>query len=342
MNKHLNTMEDNYFDSSNLYVFLYKYRLHLGVLFVLSALLSSLVSLNIQEKYKSIAVVYPSNTSSVAKALISSRFGGKTDIMEFGEEEKSEQLLEVLNSDKVRSRLVEQYDLMAHYDIRLDETSTPNYDLHDIFSENISYSQNKNMAVEIQVLDHSPDTAALIAQSVLDILDNVMNDIQKERAVQGFAVVKKAYHDLKSDIQEMEDSLAFIMSKGVLSIKSQSEVYGSAYTKAIAKGNMKVAEILQGKLDVLAKYGAKYISLKETLENERLRLSELRGKYDEAKVDAEERIQNYFVVTNPYAAEKKSYPIRWLIVLLSVVGTLLSGILAIFFYEQAQKIKVQL
>ena len=193
-------MEDNYFDSSNLYVFLYKYKLHLGVLFVLSALVSSLVSLNIQEKYKSVAVVYPSNTSSVAKALISSRFGGKTDIMEFGEDEKSEQLLEVLNSDKVRSRLVDQYDLMAHYDIKLDETSTPNYDLHEIFSENISYSQNKNMAVEIQVLDHSPDTAALIAQSVLEILDNVMNDIQKERAVQGFAVVKKAYNDLNSDI----------------------------------------------------------------------------------------------------------------------------------------------
>ena len=169
-----------------------------------------------------------------------------------------------------------------------------------------------------------------------------MNDIQKERAVQGFAVVKKAYNDLNADIQKMEDSLAFIMSKGVLSIKSQSEVYGSAYTKAIAKGNMKAAELLQSKLDVLAKYGAKYISLKETLENERLRLSELRGKYDEAKVDAEARIQNYFVVTNPYAAEKKSYPIRWLIVLLSVVGTLLSGTLAIFFYEQAQKIKVQL
>ena len=335
-------MEDNYFDSSNLYVFLYKYKLHLGVLFVLSALVSSLVSLNIQEKYKSVAVVYPSNTSSVAKALISSRFGGKTDIMEFGEDEKSEQLLEVLNSDKVRSRLVDQYDLMAHYDIKLDETSTPNYDLNEIFSENISYSQNKNMAVEIQVLDHSPDTAALIAQSVLEILDNVMNDIQKERAVQGFAVVKKAYNDLNADIQKMEDSLAFIMSKGVLSIKSQSEVYGSAYTKAIAKGNMKAAELLQSKLDILAKYGAKYISLKETLENERLRLSELRGKYDEAKVDAEARIQNYFVVTNPYAAEKKSYPIRWLIVLLSVVGTLLSGILAIFFYEQAQKIKVQL
>ena len=137
MKKHLNTMEDNYFDSSNLYVFLYKYKFHLGVLFVLSTLVSSLVSLNIQEKYKSIAVVYPSNTSSVAKALISSRFGGKTDIMEFGEEEKSEQLLEVLNSDKVRSKLVDQYDLMAHYDIKLDETSTPNFDLHEIFSENI-------------------------------------------------------------------------------------------------------------------------------------------------------------------------------------------------------------
>ena len=84
------------------------------------------------------------------------------------------------------------------------------------------------------------------------------------------------------------------------------------------------------------------MSLLERLENERLRLSELKGKFDEAKVDAESRIQNYFVVTSPFPAEKKSYPIRWLIVSLSIVGTVLTGIITIFFFEQAQKLKAHL
>lgn len=335
-------MDEGYFDSSNLYVFLYKYKLHLAVLFILSAIISAVVSLNIQEKYKSVAVIYPSNTSSVAKALISARFGGKTDIMEFGEEEKSEQLLEILNSDKVKSKVVESFNLMAHYNINPEESETPNHDLYEMFDENISFKQNKNMAVEIIVLDHSADTASLIAKSIMKILDDVVNEIQKERAKQGFAVVKKAYGSLASEIRSMEDSLGYIMSKGVLDIKSQSEVYGDAYAQAVAKGNSKAVKALEEKLAVLSKYGAKYMSLRERLENERLRLSVLKGKYDESKVDAEARIQNFFVVTNPYAAEKKSYPIRWLIVAVSVLGALLSGVISIFFYEQAQKVKAQL
>ncbi len=342
MSKEDNTMDEGYFDSSNLYVFLYKYKSHLLILIILSAAISAIVSLNIQEKYKSVAVIYPSNTSSVAKALISSNFGGKTDIMEFGEEEKSEQLLEILKSDKVKSRVISDFNLMRHYSINPEECETPNFDLHELFDENISFKQNKNMAVEIIVLDHSPDTAALISKSIMNTLDDVVNGIQKERAKQGYEVVKKAYGSLAAEIRSMEDSLGYIMSKGVLDIKSQSEVYGDAYAQAVAQGNSKAVKALEEKLAVLSKYGAQYMSLRERLENERLRLSELKGKYEEAKVDAEARIQNFFVVTNPFPAEKKSYPIRWLIVAVSVLGALLTGVISIFFYEQAQKVKAQL
>jgi hypothetical protein len=228
----------------------------------------------------------------VAKALISNRFGGKADIMEFGEEEKSEQLLEILNSDKVKSRVISKFELLNHYDINPEETKTPNHDLYEIFDENISFKQNKNMAVEVIVLDHSPDTASLIAKSILKILDDVVNDIQKERAIQGFEVVKKTYYGLFNDIQIMEDSLAFIMSKGVLDIKSQSEVYTDAYAQAVAEENTSAVQALEEKLAVLSKYGSQYMSLRGRLENDRLRLSKLKGKFDEAKVDAEYRIQN--------------------------------------------------
>ena len=342
MIKETEELNERYFDSSSLYVFLYKYKVHLAFIFFLSILISGLVSLNIQEKYKSIAVIYPSNTSSVAKALISSRFGGKSDIMEFGEEEKSEQLLEILNSDKVTTKVIERFNLMNHYGVSSEETETPNYDLHEIFEDNISFKQNKNMAVEVVVLDHSPDTAALIAKSILNILDDVVNNIQKERAKQGYQVVKKTYFNLLADLKILEDSLAYIMSKGVLDLESQAEVFSNAYAQAISKGNEKAIKALEEKIAVLSKYGAASISLSEKLENERIRLSELKGKYEEAKVDAESNIQNFFIVTNPSAAEKKSYPIRWLIVLLSVFGSLFSGIIAIFFYEQAQKVRVQL
>jgi uncharacterized protein involved in exopolysaccharide biosynthesis len=170
----------------------------------------------------------------------------------------------------------------------------------------------------------------------------VVNNIQKERAKQGYEVVKKTYFDLLADLKILEDSLAYIMRKGVLDLESQAEVFSNAYAQAISAGNDKAIKALEEKIAVLSTYGAASISLSEKLENERIRLSELKGKYEEAKVDAEARIQNFFIVTNPFAAEKKSYPIRWLIVVVSVFGALLTGFITIFFYEQAQKVKAQL
>jgi len=341
MNSEKVRSQEDYFDLSNVYVFLYKYRLALFVVMFLGGLVSLIVSMSIQEKYKSLAVIYPANTSSVSKALVGPGYGGRSDIMEFGEEEKSEQLLEILNSDNVKNILIDEFDLMNHYDISKESTS-PNYDLNEILETNISFKRNKNMALEIKVLDHSPDTAAKIVKALLLAVDEVIYSIQNKRAIQGLSIVKASYLALSKEVNEMEDSLAFIMGKGVLHIKSQSKVYGAAYAKAISQGNKKAEMALKEKLDLLSEYGAKSISLRKTLTNERRRLSVLKGKYTEAKIDAKSRLQNYFVITAPFAAEKKSYPVRWLIVVMGVLGAFLTGMAAIAFYEQFQKLKTQL
>jgi hypothetical protein len=71
---------------------------------------------------------------------------------------------------------------------------------------------------------------------------------------------------------------------------------------------------------VLAKYGGLYTSITEDMEHDREALSRLKTKYEEAKVDATERLPNKFVVNVAKPAEKKSYPVRWLIVLVSTLS----------------------
>lgn len=342
MSKDSNSKNEHYFDSTNLYVFLFRYKLHLAIILIASTLISVIVSFNIQEKYKSIAVVYPSNTSSVAKALISTRLGGKTDIMEFGEEEKSEQLLEILNSDRVKSALIKKFNLLEHYKIDTAAGSTPMYDLHSTMKDNIRFAQNKNMAVEIIVYDHSPDTASLIASEILNILDSTYNEIQRERTVQAYQLVKESYETMQKEIKIHEDSLKLIMQKGVLSLEAQAEVYGDAYAQAVSKGNTKAIAALEKKLEVLQNHGADFMRLNHLIQIEREKLMTMKSKYEEAKLDAESSIQNFFKVTRPFPAERKSYPIRWLIVSVSVIASLLTGIITIFFYEQSQRVKAAL
>ncbi|MBE7443725.1 MAG: hypothetical protein HS119_14860, partial [Flavobacteriales bacterium] len=77
----------------------------------------------------------------------------------------------------------------------------------------------------------------------------------------------------------------------------------------------------------LSKYGRAYVSIRDQLEFEKKQLTAIHTKYQEAKVDAESILQHKFVVNNAFPAEKKTYPIRWLIVSIS---TLSSVVLALF------------
>jgi uncharacterized protein involved in exopolysaccharide biosynthesis len=75
------------------------------------------------------------------------------------------------------------------------------------------------------------------------------------------------------------------------------------------------------------------------LEHEKEQLSHLRAKYQEARVDAEQTLPHKFIVNNAFPAEKKSYPIRWLIVLVSTVSTFIMALLVIIGYENITKVK---
>ncbi len=313
---------------------------HLKPLFILSlsaAVVASIVSFLIDDKYKSTVILYPSNTSSISKVLINSG-NGKGDILEFGEEEKVEQLLQVVHSDKVKDAVIKQFDLMKHYEI--DTASPSKYTLLiQQFESNITFKRNEYMAIEINVLDKDPALAAAIANGIAKILDDVMNDIQKERSLPGFKIVEKSYLSSLAYQQSLQDTLSFIMGKGVHDVEAQSEVLTSAYADAIGKGNKAAVESINEKMALLNKYGAQQYNIKEKLQNTAIQLSLLKEKYDEAKIDANERIPNFFMVNEAKAAEKKSYPVRWLIVSVTVLCTFVFSLLALLINEKIKLIK---
>src|ERR1035437_5712062 len=111
------------FDSSSLIIFLYKWRKPLFIV-IISALFGSwFFSLPwfITPKYQSTVIMFPASTNSVSKALLSDQAGKGQDLMTFGEDEQAEQLLQILNSNKIRDRIIRKFSLMRHYDI--DSTS---------------------------------------------------------------------------------------------------------------------------------------------------------------------------------------------------------------------------
>jgi uncharacterized protein involved in exopolysaccharide biosynthesis len=185
------------------------------------------------------------------------------------------------------------------------------------------------MAVKITVLDKDPLVAAGIANDIAELLDSTKNFIQKERALKAYQIVEAEYLQLKNEIQAMEDSLTELRKMGVHDYESQAEMINQQLAIELARGNQNGVRVLEERLENLAKYGGPYVSIRDQLEHEKKQLSEVKAKYEEAKIDAEEVLPQKFVVENAYPAEKKSYPIRWIIVLVSTFASFILGILVL-------------
>ncbi|MCC6838055.1 MAG: hypothetical protein IT234_05905 [Bacteroidia bacterium] len=74
---------------------------------------------------------------------------------------------------------------------------------------------------------------------------------------------------------------------------------------------------------------------------QRKQLNLLKSKYDEAKVDAEQILPQKFIVSNAYPAEKKSYPVRWIIVVVSTMATVLIAMITILLIENIKQVRLK-
>jgi len=310
--------ENGDFDSSGFIYFLYFWRKPLIIIALVAVLASILFSspLFITPKYKSTVILFPVATNSISKALISQQSGIKEDVLGFGEEEQTEQMLQILSSNKIRERIVSKFNLLEHYGIN-PESDYKNTYLAREYDRNVSFRQTEYMAVKISVLDTDPQMAADIANTIAELLDSTKTQMQKERARRAFLIVEQEYLDLQKEIAGIVDSLRVIGKLGVNDYESQSEVINQQLAIALRNGDMGAVRALEGKLDVLAEYGGAFLSLKNTLEFKSEQLTLLKAKYQEAKVDAEAELPQKFVVNSAYKAEQKSFPVRWIIVFIA-------------------------
>lgn len=326
------------FESTNFIIFLWRWKWPLIIVSLAAAILAAIFSgpAFIDPKYEAQVIMFPSSSNSVSKALLAENNASTKGIMEFGEEEQAEQMLQILNSNPIRSKIINRYDLMNHYDIGK-KSKYRKTELYEEYTDNISFKRTEYMAVQIKVLDEDPDTAALIANEISRLYDSVKTNMQRQRAQKAYKMVKDEYFELKVEVNEMEDSLSQLRKLGVHDYESQAERINEELAKQLAKGNQAAVNRLNEKLDVLAKYGGAYVSLRDALEYDKKHLSEVKAKYEQAKMDANSNLPHKFVVERAYAPEKKSYPIRWLIMVISTLGAFILTLMSIIIYQNISK-----
>jgi uncharacterized protein involved in exopolysaccharide biosynthesis len=327
-------------DSFDLLVFFYKKRLPIIIITALGAVISIIVSLMITPMYKSTVIMYPASSASVSKSLLSNDTKG--DFMAFGDEEETEQLLQILNSNEIVNYIVDKYNLLEHYDI--DSTSKfMKTNLYKTFSSNISFRKTKLQSVEIEVFDTDPQYASDIANDISIYADSVMNKIRKKRAWDALLIVEWEYKKLNNQIQELSDSLSELSKLGILDYTEQVTAYTSGLSEGIAGGKISASGIkyLENKLAKLEKYGHVSMEISDFINFEQERLSDLKGKWVEAGVEYAQNLSYVYIVNEAFPAEKKSKPVRWLIVSMSTLSAFVFSLFLVGFLDFFKKFKQQ-
>jgi capsular polysaccharide biosynthesis protein len=325
-------------NSVHLLAFFYKWRKPIFAVTFLAAFSSSIVAWMIPEKFKSTVILFPATSVSISKSLMSQNASPQSDFLQFGEEDDMERMLQVLNSEEIREKIVSKYKLSEHYGIKSDDSFKRTM-LRMEYDDNIQFKKTEFMSVKIEVLDRDPAIASNIANDISALFDSTMTRMKRERSMDAFSIIKKEYGYFQKEIHTMEDSLHVLMQLGVNDYESQADRLNEALGKAIVEGKTLAASSISEKIKTLSNYGTAYMSLRDNLYRMREQSNILKGKYDQAKVDAEQSLPEKFVVDRAFPAEKKSYPIRWIIVTVATLSTLIITLLSIALLENFKKIQ---
>jgi capsular polysaccharide biosynthesis protein len=320
------------FETSDLLIYLWKKRIPLIIITLAAAIISTVVSFMITPMFRSTVVLFPASESPVSKSLLQTNYQDRVGILGFGDEKQLERILQVLHSDDIRDHIFEKFDLMEHYDI--DPLGPfPRTKLYAEYNSNIKFRRTEYNSVVIEVMDKDPQMAADIANEISALVDSTMNRMKRDRAITAFKLVEREYLDAQKRVEQMTDSIEYYNRKGVVSYDRQIERYTEAYTKAIAERNFDAAERLDKLMREFRQNTGPFLYFWEMRTNATLRLRDITAKYIEAKAETELTLSHIFVLDKAYKAEKKAYPKKSIIVIVSTAASFILAVILFLFFE---------
>lgn len=177
----------------------------LAIVFVASAAVSLLVAFLIKPRYKSTAVIFPTNSNRLSKAVMDYHYS--QDFMDYGAERDCEYAIQILTSKRMQHAVCDHFNMAEHYSISPDDPHFL-YKLEKHYEGNITVKRTDFLGVEISVLDVDPVMAADIANYMATMYDTLCHDIHHDRAVSAAVVMAGACAELEREIDSISRGAA--------------------------------------------------------------------------------------------------------------------------------------
>ena len=321
-------------ESTHLLVFIYRNLKTLVAVGFLAAVAASGVSLMLDEYYESTVVMFATSQHSLGEQFFEET--KKNDLLAYGETEDAERLLQILNSHRIRNRIIEKYDLYTHYEIDPTEPGAKT-DMALTYNSNVSSNLTRFGSIRVQVLDTDPELARDMANDMAFLVDSVANKMRNDRAREAYNLAVTTLSNTSRQIAEAEDSLATLYAMGIYDFEAQVEGLTAQYGLALASGKPGAARTIQADLERIGALANGYNNLSAFLEGAYEQQSLLKKRVELMRVDAETQLSSSFIVDYASAADKKAKPVRWLIVVMTSVVAVAAAFLAMLAWDTLQR-----
>ena len=304
---------NNFFDAQRILDLIWKRKFHFILVGVIAIVLSGIFSGStfIKPKFKSTARIYPSNLS------------------ELSEESNTEQMLEILNSNDIKFRMFDAFGLDTVYGIKKTDPHYISYML-DIYGENVTTRKTEYETVEIKVLDYSPQRASDMCDSIIRFYNQKVGTIHKAKDLEMVTITSNLLSQKNEEIDMLTNKLNRIRKEsGIIDFGEQVPEVTRGYMTALAtgRGSSSDTKSIKKLYDNLAEKGTKAYLIEKQFNSVVNQLDSLQKMHEVYLAEFNKDITYSHIVENPFPADKKSYPVRWLIVAFSTISAVFMALL---------------
>ncbi len=302
------------FNTGSLFSLAMRWRWHLIAIIAISGLAATIFSSSafIEPKFKSTAILYPVN------------------IVPYSNESATEQLLQIFQSADVKAKIIAKFDLANHYGLAGDSKES-NASLMLEYNDNVQISKTEYESVNIDILDKDPVKACAMVNALIDETNMKLRNLQRGKSQEMLKLYAGQLAIKKREIDSLESEISKLRTDNkLIDVAFQTR----EVTRAVINQKSGEAEIMAQNIQ---QKGAELTSLNLRLEAALHYYNKQKDAFDDITGDLQKELTYTNVVTKPFVAETKSYPIRWLIVLLSMVASLFLGFTVISLVESKKK-----
>lgn len=304
---------ENFFDNQRILQLIWKRKFHFLIIGFIAIVLAAIFSgpTFIKPKFKSTARVYPTN------------------IWTLSNESETEQMIEILNSNDIKLKMFDVFKLDKVYRVSKDDPNYLTY-MFDLYNTNVSVSKTEFETAEIKVLDHDPVRASNMCDSIIEFYNKKVRDLHKIKDKEMVNISQKELGKKYAQLSQLENQLDSLRNAtGIISFDEQVPELTRGYMNALANGRGSAADTkkIEKLYDNFSKDGTQAAFLEDRYRQTLQVIDSLSNQYEFYQMEYEKDITYSHVVEYPFPADKKAYPVRWLIVLLSTISAVFLALL---------------